>query len=92
MIIVILHFFIVFFNSLYPSSMKELIVLFIQLLFTVIVWDLFKQENDKFKLFLRKVIDLLLNQEISVDQFDVYIQFLKYLFRVCFWFVFHLVY
>ena len=72
--------------------MKESIVLFIHILLTYIVWDLFKQDSDKFKLLNRKVIDLLLNQEIPADQFCIYIQFLKYLFRVCFLFLFQLVY
>ena len=47
-------------------------------------WNLFLQDKDRFQQFVERAISLLLNDEVQIEQFYVYVQFLKYLFRVWF--------
>lgn len=45
-------------------------------------WELFQKDGGKFRLFMEKTIQLMLNQEVPIEQLCVYIQFMKFAFRV----------
>ena len=45
-------------------------------------WGFVLNDEAKFGVFFSKVIDMLLNKEVTLEQFPVYIAFFKYAFRV----------
>ena len=45
-------------------------------------WELVAGDEPKINLLFSKAVDLLLNEELTVEEIPVYISFFKYAFRV----------
>ena len=45
-------------------------------------WELFQKDGVKFRVFMKRTLQLMLKQEIPMEQLCVYIQFMKFAFRV----------
>ena len=41
-------------------------------------WSAYLQDRNKFRQFLQQVVGLMINDEVPVDQFDIYVQFISY--------------
>lgn len=50
--------------------------------FIAIGWELFIHDEDKFGLLFTRVIDFVLNGELTMEEYPIVIAFFKYAFRV----------
>ena len=51
-------------------------------IFIAIGWELFIHDEDKFGLLFTRVIDFVLNGELTMEEYPTVISFFKYAFRV----------
>ena len=51
-------------------------------IFIAIGWELFIRDEDKFGLLFTRVIDFVLNGELTMEEYPTVIPFFKYAFRV----------